>query len=93
MTNEEFISKAIFLALLDSRRTSGLDLDTGDIFVVWCCKTLQNSKAILSARYKGSRLYEVTYNGDKNQIYFNSYIKRSSINYDGESLGRVEDKK
>lgn len=39
---------------------------------VWFTKTLQNAKAILASElYDG--LYEVTYNGDKDEYYVVSY--------------------
>jgi hypothetical protein len=48
------------------------------IFVVWSCKTLQNNKAILSYAEKGAPLYEMTHNGDKNEIYVDTYLKKSN---------------
>lgn len=49
-----------------------------DVFVVWSCKTLQNNKAILSLPYKGAPLYELTHNGDKGEIYVDTYQKESN---------------
>lgn len=49
-----------------------------NIFVVWSCKTLQNNKAILSTIIKGAPLYEMTHNGDKGEIYVDTYIKESN---------------
>ena len=46
-----------------------------DVFVVWNCKTLQNNKALLSTTLFDGMYYEVTYNGDKNEIYFDAYKK------------------
>ena len=46
-----------------------------DVFVVWCCKTLQNNKALLSTTLFDGMYYEVTYNGDKNEFYFDAYKK------------------
>lgn len=45
------------------------------IYVVWACKTLQNNKALLSTNVPDGRYYEVTYNGDKQEFYFDAYIK------------------
>lgn len=45
------------------------------IFIVWSCKTLQNNKAILSYMEKGAPLYEITHNGDKGEIYVDTYTK------------------
>ncbi len=49
-----------------------------NVFVVWSCKTLQNNKAILSATIKGAPLFEITHNGDKGEIYVDTYTKESN---------------
>lgn len=46
-----------------------------DVFVVWNCKTLQNNKALLSTTLFDGMYYEITYNGDKGEIYFDAYKK------------------
>jgi hypothetical protein len=46
-----------------------------EVYVVWYCKTLQNAKALLSTPLPDDMYYEVTYNGDVNQIYFDAYKK------------------
>ena len=46
-----------------------------DVFVVWCCKTLQNNKALLSTTVSDGMYYEITFNGDKNEMYFDAYKK------------------
>lgn len=46
-----------------------------DIFVVWSCKTLQNSKALLSTTLSDGMYYELTYNGDKKELYLDAYKK------------------
>ena len=46
-----------------------------DIFVVWFCKTLQNWKALISTTLPDGMYYEVTYNGDKKEIYLDAYKK------------------
>ena len=45
------------------------------VFVVWSCKTLQNSKTLLSTSLLDGMYYECTMNGDKNEIYFDAYKK------------------
>ena len=45
-----------------------------EVFVVWYSKTLQNHKALLSTLFDGM-YYELTYNGDKNELYFDAYKK------------------
>ncbi len=51
------------------------EIDTEDVFVVWQCKTLQNNKALLSTNLFDGMYYELTFNGDKSEIYFDAYKK------------------
>ena len=46
-----------------------------DVYIVWECKTLQNNKALASTTLFDGMYYEITYNGDKKQIYFDAYKK------------------
>lgn len=46
-----------------------------DVYVVWVCKTLQNNKALLSTTLPDGMYFEVTYNGDKKELYFDAYHK------------------
>lgn len=46
-----------------------------DVFIVWQCKTLQNNKALASTTLFDGMYYELTYNGDKKEIYFDAYKK------------------
>ena len=46
-----------------------------DVFMVWCCKILQNNKALLSTTLFDGMYYECTYNGDKNEMYIDVYKK------------------
>lgn len=51
------------------------EIDTENVFVVWQCKTLQNNKALLSTTLFDGMYYELTFNGDKSEIYFDAYKK------------------
>lgn len=46
-----------------------------NVFVVWSCKTLQNNKALLSTTVPDGMYYEITYNGDKDDMYIDAYKK------------------
>lgn len=59
-------------------------LKSEDVYVVWYAKTLQNAKALLSTPLPDGMYYEVTYNGDKNEIYFDAYKKFENIRVEGE---------
>lgn len=54
-------------------------IDLSNVFVVWACKTLQNYKALLSTTVSGDGVYvEYTYNGDKQELYEDFYIKSTN---------------
>ena len=46
-----------------------------DVFIVWMCKTLQNSKAMVSTTLFDGMYYELTYNGNKKELYLDVYKK------------------
>lgn len=46
-----------------------------DVYVVWFSKTLQNAKALLSTPLPDGMYYELTYNGNTQEIYFDAYKK------------------
>lgn len=55
------------------------DLTADDVFVVWYCKILQNSKALLSTPVSDGMYYEITFNGDNQEMYFDVYKKWDNI--------------
>ena len=56
-------------------KTDGKHISSDDVFVVWYCKSLQNHKALLSTTIFDGMYYELTYNGDKNEVYLDAYRK------------------
>ena len=50
-------------------------ITTDKMFIVWFCKMLQNWKAIVGGT-DIKELIEVTYNGDKNEVYVDVYGKK-----------------
>lgn len=56
-------------------KTDGKQIGLEDVYVVWFCKTLQNWKALLSTNVRDGVYYEITNNGDKNEIYVDVYKK------------------
>lgn len=53
-----------------------------DVYVVWCCKTLRNSKVFLSIPFPEPMCFELTYNDDEEVIYFNAYKKTDELSID-----------
>ena len=66
--------------------TDSIKIEASQVYIVWCCKTLQNSKALLSTTLPDGMYYEITYNGDKDEIYFDAYKKFDNIKINGGSL-------
>ena len=56
-------------------KTDHKEITDNDVFVVWSCKTLQNNKALLSTTLSDGMYYELTYNGNKQELYFDAYKK------------------
>ena len=77
---KEFIEKC--QQLVAEYANSHIDVTDGakkltadEVYVVWSVKVLQNSKALLSTPLLDGMYYEITYNGVKNEIYFDAYKK------------------
>lgn len=54
-------------------------LDVFEVYVCWVCKTLQNNKALLATTLKDNMYFEVTYNGDKKEMYLDAYKKEKNV--------------
>ncbi len=61
---------------------SNPDLTVEDVYVVWYCKTLQNHKALLSTPLSDGMYYEITYNGDQNELYLDAYKKWENVKFE-----------
>ena len=79
MDNQKFIDKCNEIVVDYANdhidKSDDKQIGDGDVFIVWSCKTLQNNKALLSTTLFDGMYYELTYNGDKNEIYFDAYKK------------------
>lgn len=65
-----------------------------NVFTVWSCKTLQNSKCLMSAKHKWAYYYEFTMNGDREEIYMDIYKKVENIplNLEGSIIAKRQRK-
>ncbi len=57
-----------------------------DVYIVWSCKTLQNNKILMSTTVQDGIYVEVTYNGDKKEVYFDIYTKVRNIRVSDQNL-------
>ena len=46
-----------------------------DVYVVWYSKTLKNAKMLLGTNVSDGLYFEATLNGDKHEMYFDTYKK------------------
>lgn len=83
MENKEFIALCKKYVVdyfnVNADRTDQKQIDEDDVFVVWSCKIFQNHKALLSTTVSDGMYYELTYNGDKKELYFDAYKKWQNI--------------
>ena len=83
MSNDKFekVVKAIVTKYVNEHidKSDGKKITENDVFTVWACKTLQNNKALASTTLSDGMYYELTYNGDKDELYFDAYKKWENI--------------
>ena len=83
MGNDKFMAmcKQIVVKYFNKNadKTDGKRITEDDVFVVWVCKALQNNKALLSTTVSDGMYYEITYNGDKDEIYLDAYKKWENV--------------
>ena len=58
-----------------NNRTDKFEITENDVFIVWSVKVLQNNKALVSTTVSDGMYYELTYNGDKKELYLDAYKK------------------
>ena len=79
MKNDEFIKlcKKTIVEYVNSRvdKTDNIKITEDNVFIVWSCKTLQNNKELVSTTVSDGMYYELTYNGDKSELYLDAYKK------------------
>ena len=88
MDNDKFVElckkKVVEITTLDWSSV-GVELPTyittDDVYVVWLNRTLQNNKALLSTTFTDGMYYEITYNGDKNELYFDAYKHVENVEF------------
>lgn len=55
------------------------EITADNVYVVWVCKALQNNKALLATTKPDGMYFEVTYNGDKSEMYLDAYSKVENV--------------
>jgi len=83
MGNKDFFNLAVsaVVAYYNDRadKTDRKEITEEDVFIVWASKTLQNNKALLSTTVSDGMYYELTWNGDKEELYLDAYKKWENV--------------
>ena len=69
MSEQDFVARVKYII------ASKYDVTSDEIYAVWLCKTLQNNKGLFSTDIEDGKYYEATYNGDKDELYLDTYVK------------------
>ena len=81
MPNNEFeiLALGVVKDYINEHLDKSDDIPFYEVFIVWSCKTLQNNKALISSSLHDGMYYELTYNGDKKELYLDAYKKFENI--------------
>lgn len=60
-------------------KTDNTNITEDNVYIVWFSKTLQNFKALASTTISDGMYYEITYNGDKGELYLDAYKKWKNV--------------
>lgn len=91
MTTYEFERAAKRLVIHEAQYEYDEDYKIEDISVVWMVHLLGSKKCILIDNGKNMRMYEVTYNAGKNEMYLDVYHKHSNKRVDGQGIEELLD--
>ena len=83
MDNQNFVKLGKLLVMEYANahvdKTDGVRIGEADVFVVGLCKALGNNKALLSTTLPYGMYYELTYNGERDELYFDAYKKFENV--------------
>lgn len=79
MTEKKFVNYAKLMIQQYLKDVEKIELPLADIYTVWLVKVLENNKGMFSTTLADTRYYEITYNGTKEEFYFDSYVKEKNV--------------
>ena len=81
MGNNDFekVVKQTVVDYVNREKGGEKKISQDEVYIVWACKTLQNNKALASTTLPDGMYYEITYNGDKDELYLDAYKKWENL--------------
>lgn len=73
-------------------KTDDFKLEIEEVYVVWFVKVLQNWKALLSTNIPDGMYYEITYNGNLEELYLDAYKKMENVCIQDDVLDKLREK-
>ena len=86
MTSYEFEVKCKNALIGILKEKYNEDFGIADLHLVWLARELQNYKCTIIDLGKNQRYYELTYNGDKDELYVDIYQKEHNVCLKGTEL-------
>lgn len=78
----DYRAKTILAKYINNRKNEfghNYEISPEEVLMVWKCKTIQNYKYILISTVTEGCIFELTYNGDKNEWYIDHYKKMNKV--------------
>lgn len=69
----------------------GPALPIEDVYIVWFCSAVGNWKALVSTNCLDNAYYEVTWNGEKAEMYVDRYVKEYNVKIMHHESGELSD--
>lgn len=85
MDSSKFIELAKSKIIYYNKDSLSKEIESDKVYLVWYSKSLRNHKALLITSDMDGRYYEVTYNGQTDQIYVDVYKKDCNIFFENAS--------
>lgn len=79
-----FLEKCLYLVQQREQIRADKYLHLERVYIISVTKTLQNNKGFFSSEFPNAPMYEINYNGDKDEFYVDTYEKTNNECIKGE---------
>lgn len=89
MNTDRFVELAKMLVIGYVKAEFNKEITKDDAFIVWQCKLLKNNKALVTTNLKDGMYYEITYNGEAEECYFDAYAKEINLCFSEDDVLKI----